>query len=114
MRHPAQLFQAPRGIQRGIPLKQVLDRKAIALIGASFAAVHPSFDAHRFESMALEGLEPLGILPRGDHIAAALQAQLPKEVGALVGEILELAIRYGFARSCHNECRFVWLRFCVN
>lgn len=112
MRHPAQLFQAPRSIQRGIPLKQVLDRKAIALIGASFAAVYPNFDALRFESMALEGLEPLGILPRGDHIAAALQAQLPKDrtVDLLIAALgPELSVTTGFGLAVFFYLPHVYL-----
>jgi 3-methyladenine DNA glycosylase AlkC len=77
--HPAERFQAPRSITRGVPLKDLLGPPAIELVGESFAAVWPAFDLARFRATAKRGLAPLGILPRGDHLAAALQEQVPPE-----------------------------------
>ena len=41
--HPAQRFAAPRSIEAGVPLKSLLDRRAVTLIGESFADVVPQF-----------------------------------------------------------------------
>jgi len=79
MPHPAERLLAPTRIQAGVPLKEILDTRAISLIGESFAAVVPGFDRPRFTRTARQGLQELGILQRGAHIAAALAAELPKD-----------------------------------
>ena len=40
-------------------------------------AVHPRFDADAFLRDALSGYEALALMPRGKHIARALQRHLP-------------------------------------
>lgn len=102
MTHPAQRFQAPRSIQRGVPLKDVLGPTAISLIAESFAAIDNSFDVSAFTTAATKNLEPLGILPRGDHIAAALEAQMqPERVAetliAALGPALSVTEGFGLA-----------------
>jgi 3-methyladenine DNA glycosylase AlkC len=77
MSHPAQRFRAPASIQPGVPLKHLLDRTAIALMAESFAAVMPRFRVERFCAAAERGLEPLELMPRAAHIAAALAEALP-------------------------------------
>ncbi len=77
--HPAQRFRAPAGITAGVPLKNLLDRRAVALLGESFAAVVPGFDDGRFRRQAARGLEPLGLMERAQHLATALRAQLPAD-----------------------------------
>ena len=85
--HPAQRFQAPAGITAGVPLKLLLDRHAVVLLAESFAAVVPGFDAKRFRTEALRGLEPLELMQRAAHLASALQAQLPADF-ALAGPLV--------------------------
>jgi 3-methyladenine DNA glycosylase AlkC len=77
--HPAQRFRAPTSITAGVPLKRLLDRHAVVLLGESFAAVVPGFDARRFRGQALRGLQPLELMERAAHLARALGAQLPQD-----------------------------------
>ena len=77
--HPAQRFRAPTSITAGVPLKRLLDRHAVVLLGESFAAVVPGFDARRFRGQALRGLQPLEFMERAAHLARALGAQLPQD-----------------------------------
>lgn len=77
--HPAQRFEAPSGIMAGVPLKEVLNRQLIPLIGESFAAVLPTFKRRTFERRACEGLDDLEFTPRGEHIGRALTEQLPAD-----------------------------------
>lgn len=78
-RHPAQRFVAPATIERGVPLKDLMGRRLIALIGESLAAVVPGFDVRRFKARALSGLEALALKERAMHIAQAMAAQLPAD-----------------------------------
>lgn len=80
MPHPAQRFKAPSAIQSGVPLKHLLDAMAIRLLAESFAAVAPGFSAARFRKAALQGLEPLELMPRAAHIATALAGELPRSI----------------------------------
>lgn len=77
--HPAQRFVAPSSIQSGVPLKALLGRKLIALIGESLTATVPDFDAARFEKRAWRGLAGLELKERALHIAHAMAEQLPAE-----------------------------------
>lgn len=75
--HPAQRFQAPSAILRGMPLKELLGRDLIRLVGESFVGVIAKFDRKRFDAEALRGLDELEFNRRGAHIGKALAAQLP-------------------------------------
>jgi hypothetical protein len=75
--HPAQRFIAPSSIQPGVPLKELMGRKLVALIGESLAEVLPEFDVKRFQARACRGLDKLE-LKGGASIAHAM-AQLPAD-----------------------------------
>lgn len=68
---------APRSIQKGIPLKQVLGVEAIDCLAHNVLQVFPAFDDRLFRSVALTGLEPLSMMMRGQHLATALYHCLP-------------------------------------
>jgi len=68
---------APKSIQKGTPLKHLLESEAIDCLAHNVFLVHPRFDETLFRRSALEGLEPLGILERGQHLARALRQCLP-------------------------------------
>jgi 3-methyladenine DNA glycosylase AlkC len=102
--HPAQRFRAPHSIQRGQPLKALLDAPLIELLGESFAAVHRGFARARFAAAATTGLAALELLPRAEHIARALAAELPAGPGeaaevliAALGPELTVTEGYGLA-----------------
>ncbi len=69
---------APKSIQKGVPLKGVLGKNAVECLAGNIASVHPGFDGKRFCRLAQEGLDPLGILERGQHLARALRLCLPE------------------------------------
>jgi 3-methyladenine DNA glycosylase AlkC len=70
---------APNSIQKGASLKHLLDAEAVACLAHNILLVYPQFDRRSFRKAALAGLEPLGIMERGKHIARALRPCLPKK-----------------------------------
>ncbi len=74
--HPAERFIAPASIKTGTPLKVLLDRRAVALMGDSFAAVVPGFARAAFVRQAQAGLDDFELKPRAAHIATAIAAHL--------------------------------------
>jgi len=72
------LPEAPRSILKGSSLAQLLDREAIECLAGNIALVHPAFDAAGFQRDALEGLGPLSLLRRGEHLARILRRHLPR------------------------------------
>ncbi len=71
------LPSAPRSIQKGSSLADLLDRKAIDCLAHNICLVHPRFDGKAFQRSALNGLKPLSIMQRGHHLAKALHKHLP-------------------------------------
>lgn len=68
---------APRTIEKGSSLAALLDREAVNCLGHNISLVFPSFDVRAFRRAAMEGLEPLGLLERGQHLAETLRKHLP-------------------------------------
>lgn len=79
---------APRSIQKGSSLATLLDREAIDCLAHNIALVHPKFDAAAFRDTALDGLKPLAILQRGQHLAKALRVHLPKRYADAVDVLI--------------------------
>lgn len=78
MTTPAPILpDAPRSILKGSSLKGLLDDRAVAVLGENLRLVWPKFPVAAFQADALAGLEPLGLMSRGPHIARALRAHLP-------------------------------------
>ncbi len=69
--------KAPRSIQKGSTLKDLLDHEAIECLAHNLRLTHEAFDRAAFRHDATTGLEPLGILDRGHHLATALRKHLP-------------------------------------
>lgn len=79
---------APNSIQKGIPLKQLLGIEAVDCLAQNILHVHSQFDAEMFRRTALDGLEPLGLMHRGRHLALALRQYLPVNFSAAVDILL--------------------------
>jgi 3-methyladenine DNA glycosylase AlkC len=77
--HPAQRFIAPLGIQHGVPLKELMGRKLVVLIGESLAEAVPGFDQKQFQTRALRNLNQLELKERALSIAVAIAEQLPAD-----------------------------------
>lgn len=71
------LPEAPASIQKGQPLKTLLDAAAAECLAHNLLQVFPAFDAERFQALALQDVQPLGLMQRAGQFAAALKATLP-------------------------------------
>ena len=72
------LPSAPRSIQKGMSLADLLDQEAIDCLAHNISLVYPTFDGKAFQGTARNGLKPLSILQRGHHLARALREHLPE------------------------------------
>ncbi|MDA0835376.1 MAG: DNA alkylation repair protein [Planctomycetota bacterium] len=79
---------APRAIQKGVPLKLLLDTEAVDDLAHNLSIVNPDFDVESFRRTALNGLDELELMQRGRHIAAAMQQHLPGTYRQAVGVVL--------------------------
>jgi len=71
------------------PLKNSFGPEIPGRIAAMISAVHPAFPNERFMSLALDGYEPLELMPRARHIAQALRATLPQKYAHAVKILIE-------------------------
>jgi len=75
--HPSQRFIAPSSIQDGVPLKELMGRKLVVLIGESLAEAVPGFDVRRFQTCAMRDLDKLELKERASSIGRAMAEQMP-------------------------------------
>jgi 3-methyladenine DNA glycosylase AlkC len=80
--------EASRAIEKGASLKDLLGEEAIAFLAQNISLVDPEFDRAGFRLAARDGLEPLGIMQRGPHIARALRRFLPNRFEAAARVLL--------------------------
>ncbi len=85
----SRLPSAPRSIQKGSSLADLLDREAIECIVHNIHLVHSDFDGKAFQQSALNGLKPLSIMQRGHHLARALREYLPERYEDAVHVLLK-------------------------
>lgn len=69
--------KAPSSIVKGASLKELLGDEAIACLAWNISLVLPNFDVKSFRAAALDGIDTLGLMDRGPHIARALRRFLP-------------------------------------
>ena len=79
---------APNSIQKGTPLKNLLGQEALECLAHNISLVHAGFEHQLFCQHALDGLEPLGIMQRGQKIAASLHKFLPERYEAAIDILL--------------------------
>lgn len=79
---------APKAILKGVPLKDLLGLEAIDCLAHNILLVYSQFDETSFREIALNGLEPLGIMERAQHLAKALHQHLPENYSAAIEIIL--------------------------
>lgn len=85
---PPTIPSAPRSIQKGIPLKALLNQEAIECLAQNILYVHRGFDAKAFCECASTDIEPLELMKRGQHIAKALHQFLPKSYSEAIAVII--------------------------
>lgn len=74
---PPTIPYAPRSIQKGTPLKLLLNQEAIECLAKNILYVHQDFRAEAFCEFAFTDLEPLELMQRGQHIAKSMRQFLP-------------------------------------
>jgi 3-methyladenine DNA glycosylase AlkC len=81
------------------PLKDLLNGERVRAIGAAVAAVHPGFDAARYDSLALRDLDALSLTQRMRRVTEALRETLPADYRAALAVLRAAApgIGRGFA-----------------
>jgi hypothetical protein len=80
--------KAPQAIQKGVSLKDLLGSEAIDCLAHNILLVYPQFNETSFREIALNGVEPLGIMERGQHLAKALRQHLPENYLAAIEIVL--------------------------
>jgi 3-methyladenine DNA glycosylase AlkC len=79
---------APKSIQKGVPLKHLLGPEAVECLARNVSIAFSEFDAEAFRNAALDELEPLGILERGQKLARALWQYLPQNFSSAADILL--------------------------
>ncbi|MDH5680351.1 MAG: DNA alkylation repair protein [Spirochaetota bacterium] len=85
----AKIPDAPNTIQKGVPLKLLLDTKAISSLADNISLVYKDFDKMSFIDHASAGLDPLSLLERGKKLAHSLKKYLPSNYSQAMDIILE-------------------------
>lgn len=80
---------APRSIEKGSSLANLLGEEAIECLGRNIALAHPKFESKLFRRDAMNGIGELAILQRGLHLAQALRKHLP----ARYDDAIEVLVR---------------------
>lgn len=81
---PPTIPHAPRSIQKGTPLKVLLNQEAIECLAQNILYIHKDFQTKPFCECALTDIEPLELMQRGLHIAKALHQFLPGDYSEAV------------------------------
>ena len=71
------LPSAPNSIQKGVPLKLVLDKAAVSQLGINIKSVYSLFDEKNFVISSLTEIEQMALKERSLHIAKYLKEYLP-------------------------------------
>lgn len=69
---------APNSIEKGVPLKLVLDKPAVNQLGENIKYVYEQFDTEGFKKESLKDIEPLSLTQRSEKIAHTLRNYLPE------------------------------------
>ena len=81
--------EAPKSIQKGFPLKLVLDKEAINQLGENLYLVDSQFNKTVFIKDTMNNIDPLSITERSKHIAESLRKHLPDTYSEAIEIILK-------------------------
>ncbi len=68
---------APKSIKKGVPLNLLIDKEAIECLALNIQYVMNDFQVDSFYNTTIDGIEPLSLMQRGEHVAKALKTFLP-------------------------------------
>lgn len=80
---------APNSIQKGIPLKMLLDFEAISQLASNLNHIHSNFNKRDFIEEAMLGITDLTLTERSKHISKAMREYLPQKYEEAIGIILK-------------------------
>ena len=80
---------APNSIQKGVPLKLLLDVEAITQLGENLQIVYTAFDKKNFIKNAMKNIEDLTLTERSRHISETMKKFLPENYSEAVEIILK-------------------------
>jgi len=80
---------APMSIQKGIPLKLILDKEAIIQLAKNISFVYPPFNELDFSTETCHNIEDLSLKERSLHIAKLLKKHLPNVYSQAIEILLE-------------------------
>jgi len=80
---------APNAIQKGTPLKVLMNQESIECLAQNILYVHKVFPAEAFCQHALTNLEPLELMQRAQHIAKSLREFLPDNYQQAVSILID-------------------------
>jgi len=89
MENRLRIPEAPNSIQKGVPLKLILDKAAVEQLGKNLQQVHEPFEKKAFVKDVMNGIEPLSITERSNHISEALRRYLPD----IYSEAIEILLK---------------------
>lgn len=81
--------ETAKSIQKGVPLKLILDKPAVVQLGANMKIVYSKFDEQEFIKEILSKIEDLTLKERGILIAQILKKYLPDIYSEAIGIILD-------------------------
>ena len=83
-----ELPTTPHSIQKGIPLKLVLDEPAVTQLGKNLKIVNADFNVAGFVNRVMQEIEPLGLKDRGILIAKVMREYLPSTYSDAIAVLL--------------------------
>lgn len=85
---PPILPSAPTSIQKGVPLKNMINRETVECLAQNIRFAYHDFQADEFCEQALSGLDSLELMQRAKHIAKALRRFLPVDYSEAVATLV--------------------------
>jgi len=79
----------PHSIQKGVPLKLVLDRPAVEQLAINIHCIYPGFDKQSFTNQVMSNIEPLALKERGFLMADAMKQFLPNNYTEAIDILLK-------------------------
>ena len=92
---------AASSIEKGVPLKLVLDLPVVEQIGENLNISWPEFDTKAFVKETMDGLDVLGFKDRSIHIAKIMRQFLPSKYSQAV-QVLEDALTPALEKTANN------------
>jgi len=79
---------APSAIQKGVPLKMLLDKVAVVQLSENLHAAYNAFDKVGFVLSAMSGISELSLKERSKHVSVSMKKYLPDVYSEAIQVIL--------------------------